>query len=208
LTASKFRASWPRCTIPATTPARRKRPSARLCRGNPLDHQQICPDWVDTYPADLNNFCCGAGGGAWAMPYSEERIYYGRKKAEQIKQTGAEIVVAPCHNCRDQIMKSLTKEYDLDIETFYLWELLAESIMVEPWSPSTQQFFGHMHSPTTTTDPRAFSAPRSRPRLWSRATGRPFPGSDFAWGPAAPPPPAPPLPGLMTPAARSQATSE
>lgn len=95
---------------------------------------QICDTWVDTYPTRENNFCCGAGGGAWAMPYTNERIYYGRKKAQQITDTGAEIVVAPCHNCRDQIMKTLTKEYDLEIETFYLWELLAESIIVEPWS--------------------------------------------------------------------------
>ena len=94
----------------------------------------ICPEWVDTYPAGANNFCCGAGGGAWAMPYSEERVYYGRRKAEQIRKTGAEIVVAPCHNCRDQIMKSLNKEYELNVETFYLWELLAEAIIVEPWS--------------------------------------------------------------------------
>ena len=94
---------------------------------------QICPDWVDTYPNKENNFCCGAGGGAWAMPYSEERVFYGRKKAEQIRKTGAEIVIAPCHNCRDQIMKSLNKEYDLGVETFYLWELLAEAIVVEPW---------------------------------------------------------------------------
>ena len=101
--------------------------------------KQICDSVVDTYSAGKNNFCCGAGGGAWAMPYSKERIYYGRKKADQIKQSGAEIVVAPCHNCRDQIMKSLTKEYELPIETFYLWELLAESIIVEPWSEEEQE---------------------------------------------------------------------
>jgi Fe-S oxidoreductase len=95
--------------------------------------QQICDTFVDTNPSKENNFCCGAGGGAWAMPYNEERIYYGRKKADQIKESGAEIVVAPCHNCRDQIMKSITKEYELECETFYLWELLAEAIIVEPW---------------------------------------------------------------------------
>ena len=44
------------------------------------------------------------------------------------------MVIAPCHNCRDQIMKSLTKEYDLGIETKYLWELVADSLIVEPWS--------------------------------------------------------------------------
>jgi dimethylglycine catabolism B len=44
------------------------------------------------------------------------------------------MVIAPCHNCRDQIMKSLTKEFDLGIETKYLWELVADSLVVEPWS--------------------------------------------------------------------------
>ena len=68
------------------------------------------------------------------MPYTEERIYYGRIKAKQIKDTGAKLVIAPCHNCRDQIMKSLTKEYELGIETKYLWELVADSLVVDPWS--------------------------------------------------------------------------
>jgi hypothetical protein len=31
-------------------------------------------------------------------------------------------------------MKGLTKEYALDIETKYLWELVADSLIVEPWS--------------------------------------------------------------------------
>jgi Fe-S oxidoreductase len=96
--------------------------------------QQICDNFVDMYPPDMNNYCCGAGGGAWAMPYDKERIYYGRVKAKQILDTGAELVVAPCHNCRDQIMKGLTKEYQLHIETIYLWELLAESLIIEPWN--------------------------------------------------------------------------
>ena len=85
----------------------------------------------------MNNFCCGAGGGAWAMPYNEERIYYGRIKADQIRNTGAEIVVAPCHNCRDQIMKDLTKECNLGSnykETMYLWELVSVCLDFEPWS--------------------------------------------------------------------------
>ncbi len=82
----------------------------------------------------MNNYCCGAGGGAWAMPYDAERIYYGRVKARQIMDTHAKMVVAPCHNCRDQIMKALTEEYDLDIETKYIWELVADSLIVEPWN--------------------------------------------------------------------------
>jgi len=84
----------------------------------------------------LNNLCCGAGGGAWAMPYTEERLAYGKFKADQIKQTGAELLIAPCHNCRDQIMKGLGKEFDMGNydETMYIWELVAESLIIEPWS--------------------------------------------------------------------------
>jgi len=96
--------------------------------------QQCCENFVDMVPNRYNQYCCGGGGGASAMPYDKERIFYGRKKAEQIKNTGAKVVIAPCHNCRDQIMKSLTKEYDLGIETMYLWELVAESLIIEPWS--------------------------------------------------------------------------
>ena len=68
------------------------------------------------------------------MPYSEERIFYGRVEAKQIMDTGAKLVIAPCHNCRYQIMKGLTKEFNLRIETKYLWELVADSLIVQPWS--------------------------------------------------------------------------
>jgi Fe-S oxidoreductase len=84
------------------------------------------------YPNRMNNYCCGAGGGAWAMPYSDERIYYGRVKAQQIKDTGAKMVIAPCHNCRDQIMKGLPR-IGLDIETKYLGTC-GRFAHREPWS--------------------------------------------------------------------------
>jgi len=88
-------------------------------------------DLRELYPNRNGAYCCGAGGGAWAMPYAEERVFYGRVKARQIQESGAELVIAPCcHNCRDQIMKSLTKEYDLHIEVKYLWELVADSLIL------------------------------------------------------------------------------
>ena len=70
---------------------------------DPSLYREMCDD-------PMNNLCCGAGGGAWAMPYDAERLAYGKMKADQIKDTGAEIVIAPCHNCRDQIMKGLGEE--------------------------------------------------------------------------------------------------
>ena len=53
-------------------------------------------------------------------------------RQRQIRNTGAELVVTSCHNCRDQILKSLRKEYNLDIEVKYLWELVADSLIIEP----------------------------------------------------------------------------
>lgn len=92
--------------------------------------KQCCPDFLDMEPNGESNYCCGAGGGAWAMPFAPERVFYGRIKARQVKETGAEMVIAPCHNCRDQLMKSLNHEYDLGIEVKYLWELVADSLIM------------------------------------------------------------------------------
>ncbi len=89
-----------------------------------------CDDLRELNPNRNGAYCCGAGGGAWAMPYADERVYYGRIKARQITESGAELIIAPCHNCRDQIMKSLKKEYDLGIEVKYIWELVADSLIM------------------------------------------------------------------------------
>jgi excisionase family DNA binding protein len=93
--------------------------------------RQCAPRLVEMYPNREGNYCCGAGGGAWSMPFKEERVFYGRFKARQIQNTKAKLVIAPCHNCRDQIKTSLRKEYDLDIEVKYLWELVADSLIME-----------------------------------------------------------------------------
>ncbi len=89
-----------------------------------------CPDFVDMVPGGANNYCCGAGGGAWAMPFAAERVYSGRFKARQIRETGAGLVVTSCHNCRDQLKKSLAREFDLDIGVKYLWEVVADALVL------------------------------------------------------------------------------
>jgi len=95
---------------------------------------QCGPEIVEMEPHGMNGLCCGAGGGAWAMPYVQERLDYGKWKADQIKATGADLICAPCHNCRDQIMKALTKEFDLTQRTYYIWELVSDCLVFEPWS--------------------------------------------------------------------------
>jgi Fe-S oxidoreductase len=87
-------------------------------------------------PNRMNNYCCGAGGGNWPLPYEKESAYYGRHKVRQIKDCGANVVVVGCSNCHDQIMKRLPKFYpeDCKYEVKYIWELVADSLVIEPWS--------------------------------------------------------------------------
>ena len=92
---------------------------------------QCLNNWVDAYPNRANQFCCGAGGGAWLTPYKDERVYYGRKKIEQIRKTRANLLIVPCHSCYDQFKKSLRVEYNIkDLEVKYLWALVADSIVL------------------------------------------------------------------------------
>ena len=91
--------------------------------------RQCAPHCVEMSSDRERSYCCGAGGGSWAMPYREERVFHGRFKAQQIKATGARLVVTPCHNCRDQLRNSLCKEFDLDVEVKDLCELVAEALL-------------------------------------------------------------------------------
>ncbi len=82
------------------------------------------------------NYCCGAGGGMWPMPFEQESAYHGRYKVKQIKNAGADVVVVGCSNCHDQMMKRLPKYYpeDATYEVKYIWELVADTLIIEPWS--------------------------------------------------------------------------
>ncbi len=62
-------------------------------------------------------------------PFKKRRMASGKVKAEQIKATGAKIVIAPCHNCFDQI-RDLSNEYDLDIKVKSFKELISEMMVI------------------------------------------------------------------------------
>jgi len=86
-------------------------------------------NFVEMTPNRLKNFCCGGGGGQLAMTrYATRRLRAGRLKADQIRATGAQTVVAPCHNCIDQLME-LNREYKLGVEVKTVVEVVAESLV-------------------------------------------------------------------------------
>jgi Fe-S oxidoreductase len=92
---------------------------------------QCLDNWVDLYPTQQLQICCGGGGGALTTGYNDERIYYGRRKMEQIRATGASMVVVPCHSCHGQL-QNIKTQYDFeDLQVKYLWELVADCLIVD-----------------------------------------------------------------------------
>ena len=88
--------------------------------------------FTEMTPNREENFCCGGGGGQLAMArYKGRRLAAGAPKAEQIRRSGARIVVAPCHNCIDQLSE-LNKEYQLNVQIKTVAELVAEAIVPNP----------------------------------------------------------------------------
>jgi len=91
----------------------------------------IAEDFRDMSPNRDHNHCCGGGGGIMPMgpAYKPVRMASGRVKAEQIKATGAKIVITPCHNCFDQI-NDLSEEYELGVKALALKEIIVESMII------------------------------------------------------------------------------
>ena len=94
--------------------------------------RQTVSQLIEMNPNRVDNFCCGGGGGQLSMTrYAERRIKAGEVKANQIKETGAKVVVAPCHNCIDQLSE-LNKQYKLGVEIRTVTEMVADALILPP----------------------------------------------------------------------------
>ena len=83
-------------------------------------------------PNREQNYCCGGGGGMLSMSeYGDRRVESGKVKADQIKKTEAKIVVAPCHNCADQLLE-INKHYKVGVEIQAVCELVFNALVYEP----------------------------------------------------------------------------
>jgi len=88
-------------------------------------------EFIEMTPHGIDNFCCGGGGGQLAMSeYNERRMKIAEVKAEQIRKTGASIVVSPCHNCVDQLMQ-IDNKFKLGVKIKTLSEIVADAIVLE-----------------------------------------------------------------------------
>jgi len=87
-------------------------------------------DFREMTPNRAQSLCCGGGAGLVAIPdWAEARLAAGKPKAEQIRKTGASVVVLSCDNCRHQITE-LNEHYNLGIKVTSLAELTVQALVV------------------------------------------------------------------------------
>ena len=95
----------------------------------------LVSDFREMYPNRAENFCCTGGGGAMSMSeYTTERLKSAKIKADQLKATGAKVVVTSCHNCVDGLT-DVIRHYKLGMKVTQLVNLTANALVI----PETEQ---------------------------------------------------------------------
>ncbi len=92
--------------------------------------RHIATDFVEMTPNRRENYCCGGGGGTVSI--DEIRAFRtgigGATKAEQIRRTGATLLVAPCANCKKQL-REVCEDHGLDhVQVVGLHDLMLKAI--------------------------------------------------------------------------------
>lgn len=92
----------------------------------------VCKHFIEMTPNREHNYCCGAGGGVinCGPPFKDQRVESTKIKAEQLfaaKAKGAEIVIAPCHNCHGGL-EDLIQHYGVEMELKFLGDIISELV--------------------------------------------------------------------------------
>jgi Fe-S oxidoreductase/ActR/RegA family two-component response regulator len=91
----------------------------------------LVTDFREMYPNRAENYCCSGGGGAMSMSeYTPLRLKAAKVKADQLKATGAKIVVTTCHNCVDALTDAI-RHYKLGMKVAQLVNLVSSALVVE-----------------------------------------------------------------------------
>lgn len=86
--------------------------------------------FIEMDPNREHNYCCGGGGGFNGIGlFRPQRNKALITKRDQILNCGAELVIAPCHNCWDAI-RDLEEEYKIGIKWSFLKPLLIDMVIV------------------------------------------------------------------------------
>ena len=101
--------------------------------------KSFCKNYVEMTPNGENNICCGGGGGTVSI--DEIRPYRttigGKLKADQIRKSGCEILIAPCANCKKQL-RELVEDQGINCQVVGLHDLIYKAIIFDSPSISSQ----------------------------------------------------------------------
>jgi Fe-S oxidoreductase len=91
----------------------------------------FCSDFVEMEPHGVANYCCGGGGGTVSVDEIHEfrMSIAGKKKADQMRATGARYCIAPCANCKKQLAE-LVEYHELPMQVIGLHDLILRAIRI------------------------------------------------------------------------------
>ncbi len=92
--------------------------------------KKLCADYREMSPRPEYNWCCGGGGGLVALGDEtyDFRMKTGKAKAEQVRGSGASILVTACENCHTQLGQ-LGNHYNLGVDVRFLTGLVADALV-------------------------------------------------------------------------------
>jgi len=87
----------------------------------------ICEEVVEMHPNREHNYCCCAGGGVinCGPTYKQTRMQGNRIKADQLRDTGVSVLIAPCHNCHSGL-EDIVHHYELGMDVKFFSDILYE----------------------------------------------------------------------------------
>ena len=90
-----------------------------------------CEDFRDMTPSGAENWCCGGGGGLSAMDSAPQfrMEVSGKKKYEQIRDTGATFVATACANCKRQLTQ-LMEFYGMEVKVGGVHDMVNNAIVM------------------------------------------------------------------------------
>ncbi len=96
--------------------------------------KSVCKDFREMEPNKEMSVCCGGGGGFAIMHKDDFMTFrmetYGKIKADQIRETEAEILALACSNCKGQF-REIINWHDLDVEWKGIAELVANALVYD-----------------------------------------------------------------------------
>lgn len=100
--------------------------------------RELTDDFVDMTPNRKANWCCGGGGGLVVCGDKEFRMKSAKVKANQVRETGAEILCTACENCHSQL-SDLNEHYELGVKVEFLSGLVAEALVQENAASTSEE---------------------------------------------------------------------